>query len=196
VSSEGKEPELRASDRDRDAVLETLAVAASDGRLTLEEYSARVDQALVSRLHGELSELTNDLERPLPARAGTSDQTMSAVLGSESRRGSWRVPTSLTLKSLLGDCSIELQEAVLSDHRTTIKAHATLGSITIYVPEGIDVRLSGSAILGSKTYELQGAPAPNAPIIEIEAHAFLGSITVRAPRGRHRIRAAIDAISS
>jgi len=88
----------------------------------------------------------------------------------------------MTARSVLGDCHLELQEAVLSSPVTTIEARTTLGSVTIFVPEGVEVRLSGSAILGSHTSEVGSEALPGAPVIEVRARAVLGSVTVkRAP---------------
>ena len=154
-------PGLRASDRDRDAAVELLSQAAGDGRLTLEEYSARADQALAARLIDELSQLTADLQRPggatgraTPATPAGAEQ-LSAILGNESRKGHWRVPARLQARSVLGDCHIELQDAVLTSHVTVIEARATLGAITIFVPDGVEVRLSGKAIAGRKVLQAQ-----------------------------------------
>ena len=61
---------IRASDHDREAALELLSAAASDGRVTLEEYSTRADQALAARMLSELSELTADLQQPVPPASG------------------------------------------------------------------------------------------------------------------------------
>ncbi len=196
-------PGLRASDQDRDAAVELLSQAASDGRLTLEEYSARADQALAARWLDELSQLTADLRRPAdlqgpagapgapaPATAAAVEQ-LSAILGNESRKGHWRVPARLEARSLLGDCHIELQDAVLTSHVTVIEARATLGAITIFVPDGVEVRLSGKAIAGAKSSKLNHAPLPGAPVIEVRATAILGNVTVRPPSLSSRVRGAL-----
>jgi Flp pilus assembly protein TadB len=52
---------LRASDADRDAVVDRLRVAAGEGRLEPEEFEQRVDHALRARTYGELEELLADL---------------------------------------------------------------------------------------------------------------------------------------
>jgi Domain of unknown function (DUF1707) len=62
----GAWPELRASDDDRDRVVEILRVAAGDGRLTAAELDERVEAALTARTGGELAVLTADL----PAAGG------------------------------------------------------------------------------------------------------------------------------
>ncbi len=52
---------IRASDRDRDVVVDTLRDAYVAGRLTLEEFNERTAATYVSRTWGDLRELTADL---------------------------------------------------------------------------------------------------------------------------------------
>jgi len=52
---------IRASDRDRDAVVTTLRDAYAAGRLTLEEFDERTTAAYASKTWGELRRLTEDL---------------------------------------------------------------------------------------------------------------------------------------
>jgi hypothetical protein len=167
----------RASDRDRELALERLSVAASDGRLTLEEYSVRADGALAARLLGELAELTADLERP-PDLAALAPEQMTAILSSDSRVGHWRVPSQLSARTILGECKIDLQDAVLTSRTTMIEARATLGTVEIFVPDGVEVRLTGKAILGEKTSTVRQAAVPGAPVIEVRATAILGTVKV------------------
>ncbi|MGW3721146.1 DUF1707 SHOCT-like domain-containing protein [Streptomyces sp. NPDC005133] len=60
-SGHGRTPEFRASDRERDQVVEILQVAAGDGRLTAAELDERLDAALSARTTGDLARLTADL---------------------------------------------------------------------------------------------------------------------------------------
>jgi hypothetical protein len=52
---------IRASDRDRDAVVATLRDAYTAGRLTLEEFDERTTTAYAGKTWGELRRLTEDL---------------------------------------------------------------------------------------------------------------------------------------
>jgi hypothetical protein len=77
---------LRASDADRDAVVDRLREAAGEGRLEPDELEQRVDVALRARTYGELAELLADLPgdgRVLLRRAGwrTNPVARSAMLG-------------------------------------------------------------------------------------------------------------------
>jgi hypothetical protein len=184
-------PAVRASDSDRDRALELLSTAASDGRLTLDEYSARADRALTARLIGELAQLTADLQQ-MPDAPAEGPLEYTAILGSEHQTGRWTVPSHLEVRCVLGDCQIELQDAVLSSHVTTISARATLGSVTIFVPDGVEVRLSGRSILGSKECEVRGAALPGAPVIDVRATAVLGSVNVMPPAKPSRIPGGSD----
>jgi L-alanine-DL-glutamate epimerase-like enolase superfamily enzyme len=61
-------PELRASDADREAVVERLREHAGTGRLTPAELEKRVEAALSARTLGELGALERDLPGRPPAR--------------------------------------------------------------------------------------------------------------------------------
>ncbi len=177
---------VRASDADRDRVVEALAAASAEGRLTLEEYSERGDAALVARTLGDLAGLTADLPAAsVPAvpngDAGAVPEEITAVLGNESRKGPWVVPARMNVRSVLGDCHLEMQKAIIGQHVTTIDATVRFGSVTIFVPDGIDVRMSGRAVLGAKSSELRGEPKPGAPVIVVRCNVFCGAVTVKRP---------------
>jgi hypothetical protein len=53
--------DVRASDAERDSVAERLTLALTQGRLTVDEYEARVTAVYASRTRGELVALTRDL---------------------------------------------------------------------------------------------------------------------------------------
>ncbi len=202
----GVQPEMmRVSDAERAAVVDILSQAATDGRLTLEEYSERAATAYAAKTRADLEEVVDDLPHgvlpgsslepspepsaPRPMGAPTrptlpevDSHRLVAFLGNESRKGRWIVPERMTVESYLGDCHLELQEALLEHPVTTIDARVILGSVTIFVPDGVDVRLSGRAVLGSKESKLRGTPRPGAPVVHVRCDVLLGSVTVRPPR--------------
>lgn len=57
-------PEMRASDADRDAVVQRLRVALEEGRLKTEEYVARMERAYHAVTYGDLAPLHADLPQP------------------------------------------------------------------------------------------------------------------------------------
>jgi hypothetical protein len=208
---------LRASDRDRDTTVELLAQAASDGQLTLEEYSERVDVALAAKMQDELAAVVCDLQqahggRVVPGAAGVATsvaphstvptpaqptgmlpapEKVRTIMSSDERRGRWTVPAHMQLRTIMGETTLELQEAVLTAHVTRIEAHVTMGAINVIVPEGVEVRLTGTAIMGEKKSLMVHEPVPGAPIIEIHARAVMSSVEVRPPRPKPQIKRAV-----
>ena len=59
------EPDLRASDADREAAVERLRAAALEGRLDADELEERLAQAYAARWCSELSRLTTDVTAPV-----------------------------------------------------------------------------------------------------------------------------------
>lgn len=59
-------PEQRASDADRDTVVDILSAAAAEGRLTLAELDERVGEGLSARTLTQLVSLIADLPGPWP----------------------------------------------------------------------------------------------------------------------------------
>jgi Domain of unknown function (DUF1707) len=93
-------PEMRASDADRDRVLDMLREAAGDGRLTSDEFDERMEAALSSRTLGELAALTADLgpgpagraqprRRPRTWSGSTSGEVRFSAPGAGWSPGGW-----------------------------------------------------------------------------------------------------------
>jgi hypothetical protein len=61
---------MRASDRDRQQVVEQLRSALEDGRLTMEEYMDRMEAAYQAVTYGDLAPLCADLPASTPVIAG------------------------------------------------------------------------------------------------------------------------------
>ena len=57
----GEQGKMRAADADRDRVAGILSAAYSEGRLSRDEYDARLESALSARTHGDLDHLVTDL---------------------------------------------------------------------------------------------------------------------------------------
>lgn len=67
--------DVRASDAERDAVVARINQAVGEGRLTLDEFSDRLELAYAARTRGDLDPLLRDL----PADAVGTVGTVSAV---------------------------------------------------------------------------------------------------------------------
>lgn len=72
------DPEMRASQEERDRVVDLLRTQAGEGRLDLDELEERVEAALVARTRAELAALVADLPgSPAPRRRRNAIRTVA-----------------------------------------------------------------------------------------------------------------------
>ncbi len=76
---------LRASHADREHVIEVLKVAFVQGRLTKDEFEARIGQTFVSRTYAELAVVTVGLTGAQPQRQPTRAQVKKAATSAPAR---------------------------------------------------------------------------------------------------------------
>jgi Domain of unknown function (DUF1707) len=191
----GSPPAIRASDRDRDAVLQRVQEAFAEGRLDDTEFDERMRAALAARTQGELDVLLTDLPAA-EATGAVSTGTVSPVTGpapgkyalaykgSLRRAGRWRVPGQYTAIVYKGGGVLDLRVAELSGPVTAIRAVAYKSKITILVPPGVRTEITGSGIMQGGIDEDPGYRLPaEAPVIHVRALAYKGTIelTTRPP---------------
>lgn len=197
--------DLRASDADRERVIELLGQAAADGRLTPDEHTDRVERACQARTLGDLAGLTLDLAGPAdqPIRLD-GRRPVAAVFGSDRRTGRWVVPETLPVIAIFGEAELDLREALLQGGRIVVYATIIGGTIHLVVPEGVLVETTGTAILTRKRIDRparpsggywrggagQPASAANSvgqPVVEVRSVGIGGTIRVTSPRPPRRI---------
>jgi Domain of unknown function (DUF1707)/Cell wall-active antibiotics response 4TMS YvqF len=197
--------DLRCSDVDRERVAEALRQAAGDGRLTLSELEERLDATFRARTYGELEPITADLPQgpyPVPGIAEpapvahqrsaspaptTGPERVVTVLGDERRAGRWEVPARLDVTCLVGEVTLDFTEAIVRHREIAVHVGAILGSVTVIVPDGIDVRLDLTASILGDAKQLTGPVTPGGPVYWIRGVVVLGSITVRPARKRRSL---------
>ncbi len=191
-------PATRASDRERDAVLQRVQEAFADGRLDDTEFDQRMRAALTAKTHGELDVLLADL----PAASAPTGQVATPVTGpapgkyaiaykgSVRRSGRWRVPGRYTTVVYKGGGWLDLRAAELTEPVTAIRAIAYKSTVNIIVSPGVRVEVTGFGIVQDGTDdETLGYRLPNdAPVIHVRALAYKGrvEITTRPPDRRDR----------
>ena len=80
----------------------------------------------------------------------------------------------------MGECKIDLRQAVIDAPLIVVDALAIMGTVEVIVPEGVQVDLQGIAIMGAKTMRMSAAPTlEGAPVVRITGLALMGEIKVR-----------------
>ena len=162
-------PEMRASDADRDRVIDVLRGAVRDGRLTADEFEERVEAALASRTLGELAGLTADLVAvPGPLGAVPAQAEDVARIdqrgGSVQRTGRWVVPRLLELRSSWCDVTLDFTEAVIVTDTLLIDMNVRGGSLILVAAPGIVVNADYLAVRYTDV-EVRSDIDPGAPVI-------------------------------
>jgi hypothetical protein len=185
-----KPSDLRASDADRERVVAVLAEAASDGRLTLDEHSERVQRAYQARTLGELAGLTRDLVAPgaQPLRLDDS-RSVAAFFSAVRREGRWVMPDRLSVTAVGGQVVLDLREALLQSLHTIVHATLVGGQLHMLVPEGVSVEVTSSRYSGRMGADLSPRPGPagpaasaGTPLIEVRSFSVGGQVRVHTPR--------------
>ncbi len=185
--STGGEPAegVRASDAERDATVERLSQATGEGRLTLEEFSERMERATEARTRAELDRLVTDLPVSGPAGGPLSVGTQAgpswhiSPVGGLNVFGPWRMGRHVIVATLIGGARLDLSQAELAAPEVTLTQVSLVGGVRVRVPSGIRVEASGLSLVGGTQVEGAPDPGPGAPTIHIRAFSLIGGIRVR-----------------
>jgi hypothetical protein len=184
MGDESNLPELRASDAEREAVVSRLRDGVAEGRLTVEEFTSRMELAYDARTHGDLAPLTRDLPAESTASAAVDRPRRRgrrfaiAIFGGSDLVGRWRAAEHIFALTLFGGTDIDLRNAELSGPELTIRAFTIFGGGDVYVPAGLDVEVSGFAIFGGNDEFGLPQPRPGAPLVRVVAFTLFGGFDV------------------
>jgi hypothetical protein len=186
---QSRSPALRVSEAERDRAATLLAACCSEGRLTLEEFSERVEIVLAAKTQADLNSVTADLpsgEAVSPYRSPVpASGWLAAVMSASSRVGRWRPKGRIRALALMGSVHIDLRSAEIEGPTLTIIAFSIMGDISIVLPEGVAVDVSGANIMGAKHVGIADVPIlRGGPVISIRAYPIMGAISVRTQRSR------------
>ena len=174
--------ELRVSDADRDAVVNQLAEHATAGRLTLAEHEERMERAMEAKTRGQLDELLTDLPdvaTAKPERRRKVSRWILSVMGGTDRKGRWRVAEDLQIITVMGGCEIDLRNAELDGDEVVITAFTVMGGVDIYVPDTIDLEVTGFSLMGGRGEGGSNRPPrPGAPRVRIRSYNLMGGCDI------------------
>jgi len=174
-------PALRASDADRDRAVASLREHLAEGRLTLDEFTERIDLAYRARTHAEL----DDLARDLPAAAAPAPshrkptRFLFALFGSTECDGRIRVGRHVTCLAGFGNIDLDLRRATLEGDVVTVTMLGAFSAIHLYVPDGIEVDVHGFSIFGHKRRRGgDSEPRPGTPLVRVYAISLFAGLDV------------------
>jgi class 3 adenylate cyclase len=176
---------MRLGDTDREQAAALLREHCVEGRLTLDEFSARLDALYAASTDAELAAVLRDLPERMsePAR-GKRRSWLVTVLGSVQRRGPWQVPKRIFAFSLIGSPDLDFRHAVIDAEEVRITSFALMGALTAIVPAGVDVELGGLALVGGNDFVTKEdvPPSRGGPRLKIRCYALFGGARIQHVR--------------
>src|ERR1700759_5349916 len=179
-------PAILAGDAEREHSTQLLSQAVVEGRLTLEEFSDRVGRAQAARPRDELATLTRDLPAAPPAPATSTElvgaqQRHVAFCSRLVRSGPWELAARPECRSSFGTITLDLSQARLAGPAVELEIFNLFGTVTVIVPESVDVSVTGGGMLPSQVIQPHTLPpAAGAPKLRINARGPGGTLYVRS----------------
>jgi Domain of unknown function (DUF1707) len=178
-------PAILCSDAERARAVETLRSAMVDGRITVEEFSRRVESAHAARTDHDLVALVADLpharaSETLPAARGSRRTVLFSQLSvacSDLR------PTGPRYRCLFGTLQLDLTAGQLTGPEALIEVFNLFGTVTVMVPDGARVTVEGGGLFANQLVQA----SPSAPLV----HAPRYRIRVTGPGGTLYVRYAV-----
>jgi hypothetical protein len=107
----------------------------------------------------------------------------TALFGHVARRGRLRLRKRTVAASGFGDLDLDLREVTVDHWHTTVTVLAAFGNVDVYVPEGINVEVTGVTVLGHRRDWGRDADRADAPTIHVRVLGLAGTIDVwRVPQ--------------
>jgi hypothetical protein len=140
-----RSPALRASDADRDQVIELLRAAVADGRLDPAEFNERLDATLTARTVDALTPLTADLAA-VPSAPAPELVTIKEKHGTVRRDGRWTLPRRLRLRTAWSGVVLDLTQAVRGGPELVIDLKMSGGAVELILAPGMVVDANELAV--------------------------------------------------
>lgn len=182
----GSPRELRASDSERDAVVEQLRDAAAEGRIDLAELDVRLEKALRAKTHADLAPLTADLPRAVEADPQATLVLKGGIHGA-SRSGRWQVPARMVVHGGLGGARLDFTRTDCRLPEVELEVHGEIAGVKIIIPDGWAVETGGlDPGLGGLRNKTTADRLPKTPLIRFSSTGGSAGVVIRHPNARER----------
>lgn len=189
----------------RQSVIVQLTEHFAADNLSVDVLEDRLDVAHRAATLEELRALVSDLPAIRPGQPVAGPRTyvspstgthvaerqfIVGIMGGAERKGVWTPARETIVVALMGGAELDFREARMPPGVTEVNIFAIMGGAEIIVPPGVQVDMSGFALMGgfSQTGYAPPPTDPDAPVLRIGGFAFMGGveINVRYPGERPR----------
>jgi hypothetical protein len=169
----------RASDTEREQAVLALREHLVAGRLTLDEFSERVEAAYRARTGTELAAAGSELPAPPPApRRRRPVWATVGLFAHVVRRGRMRLARFGVVFSGFSDIDFDLRDAEVGGLATTVCVLALCGNVDLYVPERVGMDVTGLTVFGHRRQWGREAADDDSPMLRVCVISLFGTVDV------------------
>jgi hypothetical protein len=169
----------RASDADRERAVVELREHLVQGRLTLDEFSERIELAYRARSLDELETASSAL--PTARTGPIRRRPVRAIIGFFAhvvRRGRLKLGRRAVVLAGFSDVDLDLRGAEIAGLATDLSLLLAFGNVDVYVPEHIGIDVTGLTVFGHRRQWGREAAGPDAPVLRVRVLALFGTVDV------------------
>jgi len=196
-------PQDRPIDQLREEAVDQLIMNYGHGKLSREAFERRLDEALDTKSHDRLVELTRDLDlkadrkyatekkaelgirvEPSVQAAADADDTehIINVFSGNTRKGAWQVPRAIRTINIFGGTNLDFSDATFSAETTYITVFCLFGGVDLRVREGMRTVSKAVAIFGGVDNRSSSISDPKSPLLVIEGIVLFGGVHIRVKK--------------
>lgn len=194
-------PADRPIDALREETVDQLIMNYGHGKLSREAFERRLDEALDTKSHDRLLELTSDLDlktdrqytqqkkaelgiRVEASAAYPTDEvdTVVNIFAGNDRRGVWDVPRAIRLVNVFGGSELDFTDARFTAETTYITVFCLFGGVNVRVRDGMRTISKALAIFGGVNNRGGTTADPNAPLLVIDGLCLFGGVDIRVKK--------------
>lgn len=194
-------PNDRPLDTLREETVDQLIMNYGHGKLSREAFERRLDEALDTKSHDRLVELTQDLDlradrqytsqkkaelgiRVDPKSAERVDEHdyIINVFSGNHRRGTWDVPRSIRMINIFGGTELDFSDARFTAETTYITVFCLFGGAHLRVRDGMRTISKALCIFGGVDNRSGSTVDPNAPLLVVEGLCLFGGVDIRVKK--------------
>jgi hypothetical protein len=194
-------PSDRPIDSLREETVDQLIMNYGHGKLSREAFERRLDQALDTKSHERLLELTKDLDLKIdrtyaaqkkaelgirvdPSAAnglGDAEHIINVFAGNN-RKGAWDVPRHIRIFNLFGGAELDFTDARFASETTYITVLCLFGGVNLRVRDGMRSISKTVCIFGGVDNRSGTTADPNAPLLIVEGLCLFGGVDIRVKK--------------
>ena len=162
--------------------IDFLQELLASGKVDLDRFQKALDALLGAHTQADFASVVRSLPAPVeftpPARRRQEPLEISTSMGEVRLEGRWQASRLTKIDTGMGSVTIDLSQAEFDDRDIEIAVHTHMGTITMIVPRGFEVRPVGRS--GPVTTTLE-PPVPGFPVVRLSATCDMGTIRVMHP---------------